>query len=182
VNLDAAAPGTVRVVPPPTGTSNNWARITHPNPSVPTAPRGDFAQFRGVSTYALLAALVIPSGAGVVTLQFEPFGCPASDYTSFLHLDFMPNNTVRVDDGQASFGTFPRDQLFTVSVRLDITAASTRTHFQLFGTGAAGDLDFTVQPLFQNLARQFGAVKFWMGFPHTGSFAVDDIVVTFTKP
>jgi hypothetical protein len=182
VNLDAGFPGTIRVIPPVPGTSSNWAQIIHPNPNVPTALRGDFAQFRGEGTYGLLAAMFIPAGTGVVTLQFEPFGRPVTEYTSFLHLDFMPDNTVRVDDGKASFGTFPRDQFFTVSVRLDITATSTKAHFQLFGTGASGDLDFTVQPLFQNVARQFGAVRFWMGFPHTGLFDVDDIVVTYTKP
>ncbi len=148
---------------------------------MPTALRGDFAQARGEGSYSFLAALFIPSGTGVVTLQFEPFGRPATDYTNFLHLDFMPDNTVRVDDGETRFGTFPRDQLFTLSAQLNISATATQAHFQLFGTGASGDLNHTVTPALQNIARQFGAVKFWMGFPHTGVFNVDDVFVTFRK-
>ena len=182
VSIDAAPPGSVTIVPPVTGSNSNWARITHPDPRTPTALRGEYAQFRGLGTYGMLAAVFIPSGSGVVTLQFEPFGRPVNDYLAFLHLDFMPDNTVRVDDGKASFGTFPRDRFFTVSVRLDITNADTKATFTLFGAGASGSLDYTVQPLFQNLARQHGAVRFWMGFPHTGNFSVDDIVVNYTKP
>jgi hypothetical protein len=179
---DAAPPGSVRVVGPVAGTATNWVQIVHPDPAIPTALRGDFTQFRGDGHYALLAAMVIPSGSGVATLQFEPFGRPASDYLAFLHLDFMPDNSVRVDDSDTRFGTFPRDQLFTVSVQLDVLPSGTQAHFALFGSGAAGSLDYTVQPLFQNLSRQFGAVKFWMGYPHVGQFDVDDILVTWRKP
>jgi hypothetical protein len=182
VSIDAAAPGSVRVVPPLPGTSSNWVQVIHPDPAVPTAVRGEFNAFKGEGTYGLLAAMFIPSRTGVVTLQFEPFGRPVSDYLSFLHLDFMPDNTVRIDDGQTHFGSFPRDQLFTVSVRLDIKASGSTAHMQLFGTGASGSLDYNILPPFQNLSRQVGAVRFWMGFPHVGNFDVDDILVTYSKP
>jgi hypothetical protein len=32
------------------------------------------------------------------------------------------------------------------------------------------------------LARQFGAVKFWMGFPWEGSFDVTEILVSLKTP
>jgi len=180
VGLDEGA-GTVRVVLPPPGATTNWVEISHPTaPSPQTAMQGRFAQFKGLGTYGLLAVLFIPQDCGVVTLQFEPFGQGAATYTNFLHLDFMPNNTVRVDDSSTVFGTFPRDQFFTVSVSLNISATSATSHMALFGAGASGSLDYNVTgPLV--LAQQFGAVRFWMGFQHTGRFKVDEILVTRNK-
>jgi hypothetical protein len=173
--------GTVRVSGPPPGTTTNWVEISHPTaPSPQTALQGRFAQFKGDGTYGLLAALFIPKDCGVVTLQFEPFGQGPTTYTNFMHLDFMPNNTVRLDDSSTVFGTFPREQFFTVSVSLNISASGATSHMALFGTGASGSLDYTVTgPLV--LARQFGGVRFWMGFQHTGKFKVDEILVTRNK-
>lgn len=178
VSLDEGA-GTVRVVGPPPGATTNWAQISHPTaPSPQTAMRCNLSQFKGDGTYGLLAVLFIPSGTGVATIQFEPFTGGPSSYLNFLHLDFMPNNTVRVDDGAAVFGTFPRDQFFTVSVNLEIAPTSAVAHFQLFGANTSGTLDYPLNPGWLVLARQFAAVRFWMGFQHSGSFLVDDIVVT----
>jgi hypothetical protein len=178
VSLDVGA-GTVRVVPPPPGASTNWVQISHPTaPSPQTAMRGDFAGFQGDGTYGLLAVLFIPTGCGVVTVQFEPFGQGPTTYTNFLHLDFMPGNHVRVDDSPTVFGTFPRDQFFTLSVNLDIAPSSAVAHMALFGAGASGTLDYTVNPSLLPVARRFGAVRFWMGFQHTGAFEVDQILVT----
>ena len=104
-----------------------------------------------------------------------PQGAPP--YIDFLHFDFMQNNTVRInDDGNTAFGTFPRDQVFSITVSLNIAASNTTAHMQLFGPGAAGSADYNVTPLV--LAQQLGAVKFWMGYPWTGSFKVTNIVVT----
>lgn len=48
----------------------------------------------------------------------------------------------------------------------------------LQGTGASGNKTLTVNSNVLTLARQFGAVKFFVGFQHNASFFVDDIVVT----
>ena len=100
---------------------------------------------------------------------------------SFLHLDFLQDNTVRInDDPNLTFGTFPRDQFFTLSVNLEITPQSAVAHMALFGTGTSGTMDFTIPSL--NLARQYGAIRLWMGFPWTGSFDATDILVTRQTP
>jgi hypothetical protein len=182
VAVDAGA-GSVLVATPPPGASGTWVEIRHPAPNTPqTALQGRFAAFRGDGTYGLLAVLFIPSGCGVVTLQFEPFANGPTTYLNFLHLDFMPNNTVRLDDNGTTFGTFPRDQFFTVSVSLKVGSPTTTAQMHLFGAGASGDLDYNVLPIFGNLPRQFGGVRFWMGFQHAGAFKVDEIIVTYKKP
>ena len=119
-------------------------------------------------------------------------GIPGSGKTSycrwleqekgFLHLDFLQNNKVRINDNNSQiFGTFPRDQFFTLAVNMEITSSSATAHANLFGTGASGNSDdlgmpINVSPLF--LARQFGEVKFYMGFPWNGSFDATNIIVT----
>lgn len=182
VAVDQGA-GTVRVAAPPPSATTNWVEITHPTPNSPqTALQGKFSQFRGVGRYGLLAALFIPSDTGVVTLQFEPAQNGPTTYLNFLHLDFMPNNTVRLDDSGTTFGTFPRNQFFTISVNLNIGDTASTAEMTLFGAGASGSLTYSVLPQFANLARQIGGVRFWMGAQHVGSFKVDDIVVSFTAP
>ncbi len=115
---------------------------------------------------------------GVATIQFEAFGQPVSSVASFLHLDLMPDNTVRIDDVEGTkFGTFPRDQPFIVQVTLNINPSSSTAHVVLSGAGASGTADRTVPPPFQGMALQFGAVRLWMGFPHLGKFDATNIVV-----
>jgi hypothetical protein len=180
VSLDRGD-GTIIVVdaPAPGLAANKWARISHPNaPSQQTAIRCNFARFFSEGNYGLLASLYIPSGTEAVTVQFEPaFGGP-DDYLNFMHLDFMPEGDVRVNDGPFRFGQFPRDQPFVLSVNLVITATTATAHITLFGGGASGDADVNIDPSLISVARQFGAVRFWMGFQWTGTFFVDDIIVT----
>jgi len=179
----AGAPGSVVIVGPVPNSTANWVRISRAaGNEVPiTTMEGIFSQFRGEGSYGFLGALFIPSGSGLATVEFDttPQGSPAS--AGFLHLDFMQNNTVRInDDPNLTFGTFPRDQFFTLSVGLDISASSAIAHMALFGTGASGSFDYTIPLL--NLARQYGAIKLWMGFPWSGSFDATDILVTRKKP
>jgi hypothetical protein len=180
INVDAGA-GSVQVVPAPATATSHWVQISHPKPSsAPTAMQCNFSLFAGDGTYGLLAPCVIPTGAGVVTLQFEVFGQPVTDFQSFLHVDFLANNTVRINDTDTVFGTFPRDQVFTISATLTITETSATAHLQLFGNGASGEQDVAVTPV--ALARQLGAVRFWVGFQHGATFLLDQIVVTHKKP
>jgi hypothetical protein len=123
--------------------------------------------------------LFVPSGSDIATVQFEPFGQPVNNPAGFLHLDFMQDNRVRIDDNEGTrFGTFPRDQPFIVQVTLNITATTQTAHVVLAGAGASGIADYTILPAFRTLAQQFGAIRVWMGFPSTGSFDATTIVVT----
>ena len=104
--------------------------------------------------------LYIPSGSGVTTIQFEPFGQAVTTYSGFLHLDFMPDNRVRIDDDPSTtFGIFPREQVFIVEVTLNIDASSATAHIVLSGAGASGQTDRAVIPALRAMARQFGAVR-----------------------
>jgi hypothetical protein len=70
----------------------------------------------------------LSSRPGAVTVAFEPFGFPEDSYTNFLHLDFMPEGDVRIDDGPVRFGHFSRDQVFALAVGLNITATAATAH------------------------------------------------------
>jgi hypothetical protein len=170
--------GSITVVASPNNSmpQSKWVNITHAagNNDV-TMLTGKFPQFYGQGKYSLVAAMYIPSNAGVVTVQFETF----TGNGSFLHLDFMPENNVRVDDGGTRFGHFPRDASFVVNVVLTITSSAATADVSLVGGEANGSTQVNVQPV--ALAQQFGAVKFWIGFQHTATFFVDDILVTKTN-
>lgn len=180
VALDPGA-GSIVVVdaPAPGLAANKWVQITHPTtPSPQTGLRGIFSHFDGTGNYSLLVSLYIPSGTGAVTVQFEPFTEP-NEYFGFMHLDFMPEGDVRVDDSAVRFGHFPRDQTFVLSVNLVITSGASSAHVALLGAGASGSQDVSINNPF---AQQFGAVRFWMGFQWQGSFFADDILVTRSNP
>jgi hypothetical protein len=179
----AGAPGSIVVVEPPPGASpsERWVKISRNGQNAPiTTMLCNFSQFRGDGTYSLIAVLFIPSNAGLATVEFDTSAQGQPPGIGFLHLDFLQNNTVRINDDAGNvWGTFPRDQFFSLAVTLEITPQSATAHMSLFGTGASGNKDFNVTPL--SLARQLGAVKFWMGFPWQGSFDATDIVVTRKK-
>jgi len=178
-NVDGPA-GNVIVVVPPVTPSGKWVEVRRPNTQSPVAGlQGNFSQFRGEGVYTFSAALFIPAGNGVATIQFEPFNQPVSTLTSFLHLDFMPDNRVRIDDKDATmFGSFPRNQPFIVQVTLKISATAATAKIVLSGAGASGQADYAIISALLPVARQFGAIRMWMGFPWTGAFDVTNIVVT----
>jgi len=172
--------GSVMVVMAPVGASGKWVRISRPNPQAPVAGlKGNLSAFRGDGKYTFSTILFMPSGSGLATIQFEPLGQSAGTLTNFLHIDFMQDNTLRIDDNDSTkFGSVSRDQAFIVQVTLTISASSATAHIVLAGATASGTADYTVIPAFLPMARQFGAVREWMGFPWTGSFDATDIVVT----
>jgi hypothetical protein len=65
-------------------------------------------------------------------------------------------------------------------VTLD-TTATPNVHVVLSGAGASGTADYTIQPSLQGYARQFGAIRLWIGFPHIGEFYATTMVVTRRK-
>jgi hypothetical protein len=175
-------PGSVLIVRPVPGSSENWVQISRAGKqSAISTLQGNLAKTYPDGTYGFLGAIFIPSGSGLASVEFDtgPFGAPPS--TSFLHLDFLQNGTVRFDDDPgATFGTFPHDKFFTLSVAMDVTATTAVAHVTLLGTGTSGGtFDYTIkQPGF---ARQYGAIRLWMGFPWTGSFDMTDLLVTRKK-
>lgn len=182
--------GSVEVVGPPTNTTppqptDNWVKISR------TAGPGNpvnvmlchLTPLRGDGTYSLLAVLYIPSGSGLATVEFATSSQAGVPNFGFLHLDFLENNKVRInDDNGKIFGTFTRNQMFTLAATLHITASSATADLQLLGGAAAsGSMEGVniVRPGFPlSLARQFGTVKFYMGADWSGFFDVTDILVT----
>jgi len=147
--------------------------------------QGNFVQSAGAGTYYFSTFLYIPSDSNnVATLQFDQFGWPVADVTGgFLHIDFLLDNRVRIDDNANTiFGTFPRNQVFIVQVTLNVNPVASTAHIVLSGAGASGEADYTIIPALQQKALQFGAVKVWMGFPWTGKFDASQIVVTYNAP
>ena len=126
------------------GGANGWVRISREDSEpVPRAALVcHFSQFKGDGTYVFSTILSMRTGTGAATIQFEPFNQPVTDYgDGFLHLDLMPDNSVRVDDNNATkFGTFPRDQDFFLQVTLEINSTPT-AHILLSGAGASGETD-----------------------------------------
>lgn len=172
--------GAVTVVAPPVLPSGKWVQMTRP--AADTAPasfQGNLKEVRGEGRYTFSAAVFMPSSStGVATIQFERQNQPLSSITNFLHLDLMPNNTVRIDDFSGTeFGTFPRDKPFIVQVTLDIDTTPT-AHIVLSGDGASGTADHTILPPNVPMARQFGAVRLAMAFPHLGTLQATNIAVT----
>ena len=172
--------GLITVVAAPVSTlpSNKWALISHPaQPAPETTLTGRLTQ-TGPGNYGMLCSMHIPANSGVVSVQFES----ANPIGSFMHLDFMEAGDLRIDDDDnLRFGQFPRDKNFVLSVKLDITTTTATVEFNLLGDGASGNKIVNVKPLFLNVAKQFGAVKFWIGYQHNASFFVDDIVITRKK-
>ena len=173
-------PGSVVIAAPVGGSSENWVKISRANAQTSQVStfQGVLSKTPGAGDYGFLGAFFIPSGAGLASVEFDtgPVGAPA--LTSFLHLDFK-DNLVRInDDDGNTWGTFPRDQVFTLSVNFEITSNSAVAHMALFGTGASGTKDFTIPSPFSSFAQQFGAIRVFMGFPWTGSFDATDLLVT----
>lgn len=178
----AGASGSVLVAaaPPDAAPPAKWLRIFRPNdPSQISVFRGKLSRAPGNGTYVFSCALVIPDGnTGPASIQFETFNLPASG-GGFLHLDFMPQGNVRIDDDvNTTFGSFERNQVFLVQVTLNINDSSPNAHIVLSGAGASGETDRVIIPALRPQAQQFGAVRLFMGFPHLGEFHATNVVVS----
>jgi hypothetical protein len=171
--------GSVVVVAAPSSLNGKWLRVSRPNGPDVAGFQGTFSQFAGAGVYTFSATMFIPSGSGVATIQFETFSNPVSSLNSFLHLDFTTDDKIRLDDNDGSkFGVFPRDKPFIVQVTLDINTSSSTAHIVLAGDGASGVTDYTILSPFQFSSQQFGAIRLWQGFPHTGGYEATNIAVT----
>ena len=156
--------------------------------------QGTLAQIKGTGSYSLIAAVYIPSPnpprrqalstdlTATLGLQTPPI----------LHLDFtndcsnsgtLGQRTVRINDLPGNcFGTFPYEQFFVLAVTLDVLPSSAKASVQLLGAGGQASGSVSKIPIaFPNLAKQFGGVAFWIGYPWSGSFDVTNIIVTYRQ-
>jgi hypothetical protein len=116
-------PRSVIVIDPPFVHTNKWVRISRPTGPEAASVVGVLTEVHGDGVYSFSAAMFMPAGSGVASISFE------TTVQEFLHLDFMPDNKVRIDDiDTTEFGSFPRDQVFLVQVTLNISAAQSTAH------------------------------------------------------
>jgi hypothetical protein len=165
-------PRSVIVVDPPFPHTQKWLRISRPAGPEICGFVGHLTDVDGDGVYNFSAAMFMPTGAGMASISFE------TATREFLHLDFSPSNTVRIDDDDATaFGSFPRDQVFLVQVTLTVTPAQTAARIVLSG-GASGTRTYALPSAMLGFSRQFAAVRLWQGFPHVGGFDATGIVVS----
>jgi hypothetical protein len=175
----------VAQVPATTGETGKWVRISRaPNqqgiPSDIPSLRARFAQSQLDGQYLTTMRLFVPAGSGVATVQFEPFTGP--DLFGFFHVDLLPSGQVRLnDDSTLVFGSFPHGQVFSLAVSFTITPTSATATVTLLGA-ASGSMENVSIPVPLQFARQFGAVRLLMGFPHIGSFFADGLTVLRSTP
>ncbi|HKE57017.1 MAG TPA: hypothetical protein VKB46_09955 [Pyrinomonadaceae bacterium] len=171
----------VAAAPPNAAPPAKWLRITRPNNQAQVSSfQGKLVRQPGNGTYVFSSALFVPNGnVGPVTVQLEQFTQSVDNPVGFLHFDFLPDGHVRIDDDpNTTFGTFPINQVFLVQVTLTLNAPSASAHIILSGAGASGEADRTISAPFNLQAQQFGAVRLWIGFPNTGRFHAQNVVVT----
>ena len=182
--------GTVTVAASvPGGTADKWVRINHPvAPSNETSFLIDATRMPGNGTTSLLATMFIPNpgprpnpnlARALATVQFES-NLGGGQAAAFMHLDFMDNGTIRIDDvPSSSFGSFPFNQPFTLAVSNQITPTTGNAHISLLSPGS-GEVDHPIT--FLGVARSFTTVRFWIGYQWVSSFSVDDLSVLYSPP
>jgi hypothetical protein len=168
-------PRSVIVVDPPFPHTDKWVQITGmpPDPATGKLPSliGHLTEVDGEGVYNFSAAFFVPTGSAVSSLSFE-----TANAQEFMHIDFTPSNTVRIDD-LVDVGSFVHDQVFLLQVTLNIATAQSTARVRVSG-GGAGDSNYTMPQPFHNLSLQFGAIRLWKGFNDAGSFDATDIVVS----
>jgi hypothetical protein len=167
-------PRSVIVVDPPFPHTNKWVQITALPLTSEQLPSfvGVLTEIDGEGVYNFSAAIFVPTGSAVASISFE-----TAIAQEFMHIDFTPSNTVRIDD-IVEFGSFVRDQVFLLQVTLNISATQSTAHVVVSGGGASGDKLYTMPPPFHFLSLQFGEIRLWKGFGDPGSFDATNIVVT----
>jgi hypothetical protein len=174
-SVDAPA-GSVIVVDPPIVHSDKWIQISRP-PNTPDLANfvGVLTEVRGDGVYNFSAFMFVPINKNdleaVASISFETAAQP------FLHLDFMSDSTLRIDD-TTELGSFPRTQPFIVQVTLNVSAAQTTARVVLLGGGASLDQTYTIPAENQPFSRQFAQLRVWQGFGDFGVFYASNIVVS----
>lgn len=154
-----APPRSVIVINPPAPPPIKWVQIAPGTAQQISAFQGVLSQAQTDGLYVFSATILMATNTGVASISFE-----TADGNEFLHLDLMPTNTVRIDDGfnGPEFGSFPRGEPFVLRVTLNAKASGSTAHIVL-SSGAFGTRDCTILSAFQPLSRQFGAIRLWQG-------------------
>ena len=179
VNI-SGPPGSVIVVASPVQTEANGFLIA-PTPQMIRKPsllsKATSRSSPAMAVIPAMQACSFPPARNSGDLQFEQFNqSVANSFNGFLHLDFPKDGTIRIDDLPGTGGgEIPHDQPFIVQVTLNINATPT-AHVLAGAGGRQGS--YAIQTPLIPLARQFGAVRLWMGLPWTGPFDATNIVVT----
>ena len=187
-------PQSVLVANSPTG-AENVVRINRgPNSQQINVLQGTLAQIKGTGSYSLIAAVYIrsPNPPRRQAVSVDLTETRGLNIPPILHLDFtndcsnsgtLGQRTVRINDFPGNcFGTFPYDQFFVLQVTLDVLPSSANASVQLLGAGGQASGSVSNIPIaFPNLAKQFGGVAFWIGYPWGGSFDVTNIIVTYRQ-
>lgn len=166
-----------------TSASGHWLQITKQNQNSVAGMGANFSTVPGNGFYGFLGLLYIPKGSGAATVAFntlQPVPEGSGLLQQLMHLDFLPNNVVRIDDNPATdFGRFPNNAMFTVSVKLDVYSVCAVAHITLLGSGASGSADYHLVPPPGVLPQQFAVMQFYMGTPWTGAFDASNLSVTY---
>jgi hypothetical protein len=171
--------GSVVVVDTPasdvTPANKKWARISHPTEITPETSLVAVMQApTGNGSFSVSTLLYVPSGTAVPTIQLETMPLGSSGSASFLHVDLLPDGSLRIDDAM-TFGHYPHDQPFLLSIGLEIDESGATARIAPVGAEASGSAEVPISAL--NVARLFGAVRIWMGYQFSGTFFADDVVV-----
>lgn len=172
-------PGSVLVTNAPPTLTGKWVKVERQsNPNTVSVFQGTLKSNPSPGKYVFSALLYIPSNSEVVSVQFGRYNQPVDEFGGFLHLDFLKNNKVRIDDdSNTEFGTFPRDQVFIVQVTLNTLDPICSADILLSGAGASGEAHRVILSPFQQSAHQFGSFRLWIGFPWVGDFSATNILV-----
>ena len=154
-----APPRSVIVINPPAPPPIKWVQIAPGNAQQISAFQGVLSQAQSDGLYVFSATILMASNTDVASISFE-----TATGQEFMHLDLMPTNTVRIDDGfnGPEFGSFPRGEPFVLRVTLNAKAPVSTAHIVL-SSGAFGTQDCNILSAFQPLSRQFGAIRLWQG-------------------
>ena len=172
--------GNVLIASSPISVAGKWANTMRPGTNDPVSGYTCHnSKFIGDGEYRFSATLFIPRNTGLVTIDFEPDVPPGG---SFLHIDFMQDNKVRLQDSDIIPGMrFPKDSAFIAQVTLKISSTSATAHIALGGVGTAGTFDFTIPANLLSQARRYSQTKLFIGFPWTGNFLATNIVTSHVQ-
>ncbi|HMG15645.1 MAG TPA: hypothetical protein VK590_09370, partial [Saprospiraceae bacterium] len=155
-----------------------WVNIKRPT-SESVGFQGTVNLTHSVDTgkYLFSSYLYVPSGTGIISIQFEAFGQDVTIHNNFLHLDFQENGQVVIDDSPNSkFGHFPHDSVFVVQVNLHINA-NPKVSISLTGAGASGQADKTIQVFNLPDTYKFGSFRLASDTPGRGNFYATNILI-----
>jgi hypothetical protein len=187
--------GSVLVVAPQPGDTHNWVQLSTANNSEMGANMTCTSLAVALTnSVSFLANLYIPSGntTPMVFLgQITPNGAVTNQ---ILQINFRQDNQVElsttsptitgiVPNVVTNFGTFPRNQTFSIAIVLHITTTKTTGSIRLGGTGASGSVTDT--PLRWPIYDASGSIlglNFGMPAAAAGSYEVNDILGEASEP